>query len=110
MNDLDILLKQFASHPIPPAPKNLEDAVWREIRRRRDAPVRASLFDRLAFQVWQRYFAAGAVTAALVFGGAFGWLSAPEASTAQPAALALNLGVFSEHSPATRLASLYQQP
>ena len=107
MNDLDKLLQQLASRPVPPAPRNLEDAVWREVRRR-NTPLRESVLDRLASYIWQRDVAAAAISAALAFGGVYGWLSAPEASAAQSAALALNLQIFSKDAPSSRLSSLYQ--
>jgi hypothetical protein len=107
MSELDKLLKQYASRPTPPPPGNLEDDVWREIRLRRNTPVPESLFDRLAACVWRAHVAAASVIAAVVLGVGFAWLDL-KANAAQPISHALNLYVFSEHSPTLRLTSLYQ--
>ena len=109
MSELDKLLKEYASRPTSPPPGNLEDDVWREIRLRRERPVRDSFFDWLAACVWRAHVASASVIAAVVLGAGFAWLD-PNASAAQPVSHALNLHVFSEHSPTLRLTSLYQQP
>ena len=107
MSELDKLLKEYASHPTPPPPSNLEDGVWREIRIRRNRPVPESLSGWLAAWVWRAQVASASVIVAVVLGGGFAWLD-PNASAAQPISEALNLHVFSEHSPTLRLTSLYQ--
>ena len=43
--DLDELLRSYADKPVPTPPGNLEDAVWREIRLRRETPVRESFVE-----------------------------------------------------------------
>ena len=45
MSELDKLLKEYASRPIPLPPGDLEDDVWREIRLRRNTPVCEPFFD-----------------------------------------------------------------
>jgi hypothetical protein len=108
MSELDKLLNEYASRPSPPLPSNLDDDVWREIRLRRERPVRDSFFDWLAARVWRAHFASGSVVAAIALGAGFAWFD-PNASAAQPVSHALNLHVFSEHSPTLRLTTLYQQ-
>lgn len=105
MNELDKLLKLWASRPTPTPPANLEDAVWRAIRLREQAPGRESFFDWLASCVWRWRFAAPSATAALLFGFGLAWF-AQNANATQPASRALNLQVFSEHPPTMRLTSL----
>ena len=109
MSELDKLLKEYASRPPPLPPSNLEDDVWREIRLRRERPVRDSFFDWLAARVWRAHFASASVVAAVVLGTGFAWLDL-KASVSQPISHALSLNVFSEHSPTLRLTTLYQQP
>jgi len=109
MSELDKLLKEYASRPAQLPPSNLEDAVWREIRLRRETPVHESFFDWLAACVWRAHFASASVIAAIALGAGFAWFD-PNASAAQPVSHALNLQVFSEHSPTLRLTSLYQKP
>ena len=107
MSELDKLLKEYASRPTSLPPSNLEDDVWREIRLRRERPVRDSFFDWLAACVWRAHVASASVIAAAVLGAGFAWLDL-KASAVQPVFHALNLHVFSEHSPTLRLTSLYQ--
>jgi hypothetical protein len=107
MSKLDNLLKEYASRPIPLPPSNLEDDVWREIRLRRERPVPDSFFDWLAACVWRVHFASASVVAAVALGAGFAWLD-PNASASQPVSHALQLQVFSEHSPTLRLTSLYR--
>jgi hypothetical protein len=107
MSELDKLLNEYASRPTSLPPSNLEDDVWREIRLRRNTPVPESLFDWLAGCVWRAHVASASVIAAVVLGAGFAWLDL-NASAAQPISHALNLHVFSEHSPTLRLTSLYQ--
>jgi hypothetical protein len=108
MSELDKLLKEYASRPTPPPRGDLEDDVWREIRLRRNTPVCESFFDWMAACVWRAHVASASVVAAVVLGGGLAWLN-PNASAAQPISHALNLHVFSEHSPTLRLTTLYQQ-
>ena len=56
--DLDELLRSYADKPVPTLPSNLEDAVWREIRLRRETPVHESFLDWLAACVWREHSAA----------------------------------------------------
>ena len=49
--DLDDLLRSYADKPVPRLPGNLEDAVWREIRLRRETPTHDSFLDWLAAYV-----------------------------------------------------------
>ena len=107
--DLDELLRSYADKPAPTLPSNLEDAVWREIRLRRETPVQESFLDWLAACVWREHSAAAFVVAAMVFGAGFAWF-AQDASMAQPISRALNLQVFSEHPPTLPLTDPYQQP
>ena len=107
MSELDKLLKEYASRPIPPPPGDLEDDVWREIRLRRNTPVRDSFFDWLAACVWRAHVASASAIAAVVLGAGFAWLDL-KASVSQPISHALSLNVFSEHSPTLRLTTLYQ--
>ena len=107
MSELDKLLKEYASRPTSLPPSNLEDAVWREIRLRRERPVRDSFFDWLAACVWRVHFASASVVAAVALGVGFAWFD-PNASVYQPVSHALNLHVFSEHSPTLRLTNLYR--
>jgi hypothetical protein len=107
--DLDELLRSYADKPVPMLPDNLEAAVWREIRRRHQAPVDESFVDRLTACVWRGHFAAAFVVAAIAFGASFAWF-AQNASTARPISRALNLQVFSEQPPTLRLTNPYQQP
>ena len=107
MSELDKLLKEYASRPTSLPPSNLEDDVWREIRLRRQRPVRDSFFDWLAACVWRGHVASASVIAAVVLGAGFAWLDF-KASAVQPVSHALNLHVFSAHSPTLRLTSLYQ--
>ncbi|HEY5704822.1 MAG TPA: hypothetical protein VIS96_04540 [Terrimicrobiaceae bacterium] len=107
MSKLDELLKEYASRPIPLPPHNLEDDVWREIRLRRERPVPDSFFDSLAACVWRVHFASASVVAAVALGAGIAWVD-PNANAVQPVSRALNLHVFSEHSPTLRLTSLYQ--
>jgi hypothetical protein len=109
MSELDKLLKEYASRLTPLPPSNLEADVWREIRLRRERPVSDSFFDWLAARVWRAHFASASVVAAIALGAGFAWFD-PNASAAQPVSHALNLHVFSEHSPTLRLTSLYQKP
>jgi hypothetical protein len=108
MSELDKLLKEYASRPIPPPPGDLEDDVWREIRLRRERPVPNSFFDWLAACVWRAHVASASAIVAVVLGVGLAWID-PNASAAQPVSHALNLNVFSEHSPTLRLTILYQQ-
>ena len=107
--DLDDLLRSYADKPVPRLPGNLEDAVWREIRLRRQIPVHESFFNWLAACVWREHSAAAFVVAAMVFGAGFAWF-AQNASTARPISRALNLQVFSEQPPTLLLTNPYQQP
>jgi hypothetical protein len=107
--DLDELLRSYASKPVPSLPGNLENAVWREIRLRRERLVREPLLDWLAACVWRGNSAAVSVLAAAALGAGFAGF-AQNASTARPISLALNLQVFSEQPPTLRLANPYQQP
>ena len=109
MSKLDNLLKEYASRPIPLPPGNLEDAVWREIRLRRETPMNESFLDWLAACVWRGHFAAAFVVAAMALGAGFAWF-AQNASTARPISHALNLQVFSEQPPTLLLTKPYQQP
>lgn len=106
MSELDKLLREYASHPTPPPPSNLEDGVWREIRIRRNASVPESPFDWLAACVWRAHVASASIFAAVALGAGLAWLD-PNASAAQPVSHALNLHVFSEHSPTLPLTNLY---
>ena len=107
--DLDELLRSYADKPVPSLPGNLEDAVWREIRLRRERPVRKPFLDWLAACVWRGSSAAVSVLAAVALGaGVAGF--AQNASTARPISRALNLQVFSEQPPTLRLTNPYQQP
>jgi hypothetical protein len=107
MSKLDKLLKEYASRAAPSLPSNLEDAVWREIRRRSEKPAYGSVFDWLAAFVWRAYFAYSSAVAAIALGVCLAWfdLNTGTRSTSH----ALNLQVFSERSPTLRLSSLYQQ-
>jgi hypothetical protein len=107
--NLDELLKSYAEKPLPPLPSNLEDAVWREIRLRRQMPVPESFFDWLAAFIWREHSAAAFVVAAMVFGAGLAWFG-QNVSAAQPISRALNLQVFSEQPPTLRLTTLYRQP
>ena len=107
--DLDDLLRSYADKPVPRLPGNLEDAVWREIRLRRETPVRESFVERLAACVWGGNSAAVSVLAAVALGAGFAGF-AQNASTARPISRALNLQVFSEQPPTLRLTNPYQQP
>ena len=107
--DLDELLRSYADKPVPTPPGNLEDAVWREIRLRRETPVHESFVDRLAAFVWRGHSVAAFVVAAMALGAGFAWF-AQNASTARPISRALNLQVFSEQPPTLRLTNPYQQP
>ena len=107
MSELDKLLKQYASRATPSPPRNLEDAVWREIRLRRETPVHVSFFDRLATSLWHKHFAYASAVVAVFLGAGLAWFD-PGAS-AHPASHALSLEVFSERSPTLRLTSLYPQ-
>jgi hypothetical protein len=69
--DLDDLLRSYADKPVPRLPGNLEDAVWREIRLRRETPMHDSFLDWLAAYVWRGNSAAAFVVAAMVFGAGF---------------------------------------
>ena len=107
--DLDELLRSYANKPVPTPPSNLEDAVWREIRLRRETSVREPLFDWLAAYVWRGHSAAVSVLAAVALGaGVAGF--AQNASTERPISRALNLQVFSEQPPTLRLTNPYLQP
>ena len=70
-------------------------------------PVPESLFDWLAACVWRAPVTSVSVIVAVVFGAGLARLDL-KASTAQPISHALNLHVFSAHSPTLRLTSLYQ--
>ena len=107
MSELDKLLKKYASSTTPSPPGNLEEAVWREIRFRREASSHVSLFDRLAASLWHKYFAYPSVVAAVVLGAGLAWFDLN--ASARSASHALNLQVFSERPPTLRLTSLYQQ-
>jgi hypothetical protein len=107
--DLDELLRSYADKPVPRLPRNLEDAVWREIGLRRERPVRDSFLDWLAAYVWRGNSAVAFVITAMVFGAGFAWF-AQNASTARPISRALNLQVFSEQPPTLLLTNPYQQP
>jgi hypothetical protein len=69
--------------------------------------VPESLFDWLAACVWRVPVTSASVIVAVVFGVGLARLDF-KANTAQPIFHALNLHVFSEHSPTLRLNSLYQ--
>jgi hypothetical protein len=107
--NVDELLKSYAEKPVPPLPSNFEDAVWREIRLRRQIPVHESFFNWLAACVWREHSAAAFVVAAMVFGAGLAWLG-QNASAAHPISRALSLQVFSEQPPTLRLTTLYRQP
>ena len=108
--DLDKLLRSYANKPVPTPPSNLEDAVWREIRlRRQTTSVREPLLDWLAACVWQGHSAAVSVLAAAALGAAVAEFS-QNTSTARLISRALNLQVFSEQPPTVRLTNLYRQP
>jgi anti-sigma-K factor RskA len=108
--DLDELLRSYANKPVPTPPSNLEDAVWREIRlRRQTTPVREPLLDWLAACVWRGHSLAVSVLAAAALGAAVAGF-AQNASTARPISRALNLQVFSEQPPTLRLTNPYLQP
>ena len=107
--DLDDLLRSYADKPVPRLPGNLEDAVWREIRLRRETPIRESFVDRLAACVWRGHSMAAFVVAAMALGAGFA-LFGQNASTARPISRALNLQVFSEQPPTLLLTNPYQQP
>jgi hypothetical protein len=108
MSELDKLLKEYASRPIPPPSGDLEEDVWREIRLRRNTPVSEPFFDWLAACVWRARVASASAIVAVALGAGLAWLD-PNASAAQPVSHPLNLNVFSEHSPTLRLTTLYQQ-
>jgi hypothetical protein len=107
--DLDEFLRSYADKPFPRLPGNLEDAVWREIRFRRETPVHESFLDWLAAYVWRGHSAAAFVIAAMVFGAGFAWF-AQNVSAPRPIFRALNLQVFSEQPPTLLLTNPYQQP
>jgi hypothetical protein len=107
--DLDELLGSYANKPVPTPPSNLEDAVWREIRLRRETSVREPLLDWLAAYVWRGHSAAVSVLAAVALGAGFAGF-AQNASTARSISRALDLQVFSEQPPTLRLTNPYQQP
>jgi hypothetical protein len=107
--DLDDLLRGYADKLVPRPPGNLEDAVWREIRLRRETPINESFLDWLAACVWRGHFAAAFVVAAMALGAGSAWF-AQNASTARPISRALNLQVFSEQPPTLLLTNPYQQP
>jgi anti-sigma-K factor RskA len=104
--DLDELLRSYADEPLPGLPGNLEDAVWREIRLRRE---KRSSLDWLAACLWREHSAAAFVVAAMVFGAGCACL-AQNASTALPISRALNLQVFSEQPPTLRLTDPHLRP
>jgi len=106
--DLDELLRCYADKPVPTPPGDLEDAVWREIRLRRETPIRESFVDRLAACVWRGHSMAAFVVAAMALGAGFS-LFGQNASTARPISRALNLQVFSEQPPTLRLTNPYQE-
>ena len=107
--DLDELLRSYADKPVPGLPRNLQGAVSREIRLRRETPVRESGLDWLAACVWDKHSAAAFVVAAMIFGAGFAWFG-QNATAAQPVARALNLQVFSERPPTLPLTNHYDQP
>jgi hypothetical protein len=106
--DLDELLRSYADKPVPTPPGDLEDAVWREIRLRRETPVHESFVDRLAAFIWRGNSAAACVLAAVALGAGFAGF-AQNASTTRPISRALNLQVFSEQPPTLRLTNPYQE-
>jgi hypothetical protein len=106
--DLDELLRSYADKPLPRLPRNLEDAVWREIRLRRERPVRKPFLDWLAACVWRGSSAAVSMLAAVALGAGVAWF-AQNASTVRPISRALNLQVFSEQPPTLRLTNPYQE-
>jgi hypothetical protein len=106
MSKLDKLLKEYASRATPLPPGNLEEAVWREIRLRREASLNTSLFDRLAARLWHKHFACASAIAALALGAGLAWSDLN--ASAQSSSRALNLQVFSERSPTMRLTTLYR--
>jgi hypothetical protein len=107
MSDLDKLLKEYASRPTPPPPSNLEDGVWREIRRRRERRFGDSFFEWLAAHVWGARAVSACVLSAIISGIGFALVDLG-GSAGRPAFHALNLQVFSEHSPTLPLSSLYE--
>jgi hypothetical protein len=107
--DLDELLRSYAHKPLPKLPGNLEGAVWRGIRLRREKPGRESFLDWLAACLWRGHSAAAFVAAAMVFGAGCAWF-AQNASMTRPISGALNLQVFSEQAPTLRLTNPHLQP
>jgi hypothetical protein len=107
--DLNGLLRSYADKPVPRLPRNLQAAVLREIRLRRETPMRGSFLDWLAASIWDRRSTAACVVAAMMFGAGFAWLG-QNATAAQPVARALNLQVFSERPPTLPLTNHYDRP
>jgi hypothetical protein len=107
MSRLDKLLEEYASHATPSPPSNLEDAVWREIRRRSEKPAYSSAFEWLTAFVWRAHFVYSSAVAAIALGAVLAWFDLN--TGARSTSHALNLHVFSERSPTLRLTSLYQQ-
>ena len=108
-SQLDQFLHQLATRPVPAVPANINDAVWREIRLRRETDAMPGFFDWLAGYVWRGPFALASMTAAVVLGVALVWQGA-EGVVTPPASLALELQVFSEHPPTLRLTSFSLEP
>jgi hypothetical protein len=107
MDELDKLLKAYASRATPSPPRNLEERVWRDIRLRHEVASHISLLDRLAACLWHKHFAYTSAVAAVALGVGLAWFGLD--ANAQATSHALNLQVFSERSPTLRLTSLYQQ-
>jgi hypothetical protein len=107
--DLDELLRSYADKPVPGLPHNLQAAVLREIRLRRETAARESFLDWLTACACDKHPAAAFVVAAMMFGAGFAWY-VRNATATQPVSRALNLQVFSEQPPTLRLTNPYQQP
>jgi len=103
---LDKLLGDYRDRPLPQAPQNLRENVWREIRLRKNVSP-TSAFDFAEFLVWVRQqmgiLVAPALALALLV--SIGWTEAIHQTAPAPnIQQALGLQVFSHQSSAlTRL-------
>jgi len=107
--DLDELLRSYADKSVPALPSNLEDAVWRKIRLRRETPIHESFLDWLAAFIWREHTATAFVVAAMIFGAGLARFG-QNTGAAHPISRALNLQVFSEQPPTLPLTNHYRQP
>jgi len=107
-DNLQDALKKLAARRIPELPANFQQNVWREIRSRKNAQVRESVWDMLMATLLRPEWAFSAATIAVLISVSFG---VAETSASRYAAhKSLDLGVFSAEAPTLPSTLLARTP